>query len=100
MNNWKTIAPIHEYADKDGVLSQPFEFDETLSVGPIPEWVKEDNFIKHMSFYQREIIIKDSKISFIAQYSANSLGEPDTTWKGEHPISLPAGLFEVKTIEH
>jgi hypothetical protein len=82
MNNWRTIAPIHDYFDEALVLSQSFDFDEILSIESLPEFVKEEGFTKLLSYYQRETLIKKTKLAFIAQYHATSLGDPDPHWQG------------------
>jgi hypothetical protein len=88
MNNWRTIAPIHEYFDKALAASKPFDFDETLSIGSLPDFVKEKDFTKLLSFYQRDILVKRSKLAFIAQYYASSLGDPDPNWHGDSVRSI------------
>ena len=83
MEKWITLAPINAYFDSENKLSIPFSFDNSLSLNFLPEWTKNNEFTKHMSFYQREGIIKESKLAFLAEYDAESLGDSDSTRTGQ-----------------
>ncbi len=85
-STWQTVVVINpEYYDEDGALASPIDFGGGIQLGALPDWVRSVGITKDMSCYQRERVIKDGKLAFTAKYEAESLGDPDPTWRGEEP---------------
>lgn len=70
-------------------ISKPFELAAGVYIEPVPEWVNNEDAFEHLSWRQREDIVK-AQVAFSVRYSADALGSPDPDWKGSRPMSVQA----------
>lgn len=83
---WHTVVVINpEYYDEGNCLTSPINFGESIRITQIPDWVRSSEMTKDMNCYQRDRVIGDGKLAFVAEYEAESLGDPDPSWKGDEP---------------
>lgn len=64
---------------------------------PIPEWVKEDEALKYLSWNDKKNI-KDSELVFSTRYKADALGSHDPDWKGKNPRGIQSVVDEKFTL--
>ncbi len=86
MAKWCSVIPVDpDYIDRASLLSKPFEFERGILLGQIPDWVRSSTVTEHMSFHERESVVKRARLALVAEYAADSFGAPDPTWKGKTP---------------
>lgn len=60
---------------------------------PVPNWVKDDEALKLLSWTDREHA-RDADLAFVAEYEADALGTPDPEWTGTSLRSIQAATDE------
>ena len=88
IDTWYTCAPIPDYSDDSGVISQPLELANGIKIESVPDWIKTDQALEHLSWSRRNVIQKHLLFGFTIEYKAKSLGDPDLDWNGVQPRSL------------
>lgn len=69
-----TIVPLHNVNLPAGTR---IPFGDDLVFEDTPKWVKGDqSFLKYLAEHDKQSVL-DSKHAFVAEYEANSIGEPD-----------------------
>jgi hypothetical protein len=85
-----TVVPLHN-------LNLPTdsraEFGSGFILQEVPEWVKKDPMLDHLSYPDRHSILV-SKHALVSEYEAASIGEPDPLWAGKEPKSIQERKFE------
>jgi len=84
---WLTIAPVHHYWTIDEALNTVFQFDEMVTLEPIPEWVRDGAFLEHLARSDRETISQLAEYAWSAAYDADSFGDPDPSSSEGRPRS-------------
>ena len=86
MGEWSTIVPVSPgYYDPPHLFATGIQFGHGLTLGSVPEWVKGKQITRDLSVRQREYAVGEATGAFVATYDADSLGDPDPTWKGDEP---------------
>lgn len=80
------VAPITSYIDRNGSLSVPFDFGQGVSLQRLPNWVRNLDLVKFLSRSDRHSL-DESTYGFLAQYTANSFGDPHSQSSTEYPLS-------------
>ena len=83
INSWFENSPING----------PRELSCGIRLEPVPEWVKDDEALKLLSWTDREHI-RDAELAFAAEYEADTLGSRDPGWTGATPRSIQATVDE------
>lgn len=84
MGAWATVVFVNpEYYDPSQVLSTGIQFGQEITLGAVPEWTKEKKITEDLNARQREYVVGQATWAFTAEYDADSLGDPDPTWKGD-----------------
>ena len=87
-NSWCSVAPINEkYFDEHRLFQQPVEMGHGVRIGPMPEWVQEDDFLRYLSVSQRQHL-EMAEFAMTVEYEASSLGDPDPEWGDSEPKSM------------
>jgi len=84
-----TVVPLHNVSLP---LGTRVPFGDDLVFQDTPEWVKADKaFLKYLAQHDKQSVL-DSKHAFVAEYDANSIGEPDpeqrTVTNGEKQLTV------------
>jgi len=73
-----TVVPLHNVSL---TLGTRIPFGNDLVFQDTPAWVKEDrSFLKYLAEHDKQSVL-DSKHAFVAEYEADSIGEPDPDHK-------------------
>ena len=91
--NWRTIALIEpDYIDQTGALAKPIILSGGVSLGPIPGWIWDERVTGPLAKYSDEI--HASRYAITVEYTADSLGDPDTKWSGQGQRSKQEAALE------
>lgn len=87
---------VHSYFESYPV-QEPVELAGGIKIEPVPEWVKSDESLEHLSWLDRANI-KDASLTFASEYEAEALGSPDPDWTGKAPRSIQDAIDEKFTL--
>lgn len=75
MNTWELIGVVPALSSEQGQIlsSDHLNLSKGVTIGPLPEWVKEDLILENLSWPDRGQI-KNSKFSFRYLYEADGIG--------------------------
>lgn len=80
-----TVVPLHNLHLPPGT-NIPFGNDFVLQ--DMPQWVKDDKgILGDINYYDRQAILED-KHALVAEYEANSIGQPDPAWPKQSHRSI------------
>jgi len=79
-----TVVPLHNLQLGKGTR---IPFGNGFVLQDVPDWVRNETFLDYLSYWDRESV-RDAKHAFVAEYDADSIGEPDPSWKGEKPKTI------------
>lgn len=86
MGAWTTVVPVNPgYYDRPRVFATGIQFGQGFTLGAFPEWVKDQQITRDLSVRQRDYVVGEATGAFVAEYDADSLGDPDPAWKGDEP---------------
>lgn len=71
----------------------PIELSNEIRLESLPDWVKDDEAIKNLSWSQRDQI-KEASWVLATEYEADALGSPDPDWKGSAPRAIQETVNE------
>lgn len=83
---WMAVAPITSYIDRNGSLRKPFAFGQGVSLQRLPDWVRNLDLLDLLSRADRESV-GESTFGLLAEYTADSFGDPHPQSSQEYPIS-------------
>lgn len=78
---------------EDSPIREAIELAEGIRIEPVPQWVKDDEALKLLSWLDRESI-QNAELAFTSEYEADALGSPDLAWKGSVPRGIQASIGE------
>lgn len=97
---WMAVAPIAWYADRNDTLTEPFHFGQGVSLQRLPDWVRNLDLLDLLSRPDRDSVA-ESAFGLLAEYEAESFGDPHPRSLKESPISrqdFAANLIYLATI--
>lgn len=76
MNKWYTIAVIEpNYYDAKTDIEESLELGNNIYFKKIPDWLKEEDLIGHLSANDKEFLTTRAKYVFVSEYEASGLGK-------------------------
>jgi hypothetical protein len=80
-----TVVPLNNI---DIPTGSHIPFGDKFVLQDVPDWLKQDqNYLKDLSRDERELVLAE-KHALVSEYYANTLGFPDSEWKGPIPRSI------------
>jgi hypothetical protein len=90
-----TVVPLHNLHLPPGTII-PFGNDFVLQ--DMPQWVKDDKgILGDINYYDRQAILQDQH-ALVAEYEANSIGQPDPAWPKESRRSIQRSKDEAAVL--
>ncbi len=78
MSHWATVAPINSaWRGPTFDVTGPIDIGWGVHLVPPPDWVRQPNATRLMSWIEREVYIGQATFALSIDYDAESLGEPD-----------------------
>jgi len=93
---WCTIAPIKywdtttvpaNFWDRNENQGKSFNLSHDVILRPAPDWAIDKQILNNLTKDQGEQLQGSSRICFVIEYEADSLGDPDSEYQGEQPRS-------------
>lgn len=81
---WCTAAPLHYYPSDNGLV---VNLSHGVVLRSVPDWLKVKPVMDRLDTDQRDDLVNEIRYVLIAEYQADSLGDPDTDWHGKKPRS-------------
>lgn len=83
MNTWYTVVPIvQQYNDEKTIPEKAWKLGNGVFYELIPDWLKEDHIIGHLSSTFKTFLKEEAKYILISKYKANRMGEQEATGTG------------------
>lgn len=90
-----TVAPFRNLNIGQGTK---VPFAEGFFLQDVPQWVKEDKgILGDINYHDRQAIL-DAKHALVCEYEANSIGQPDPTWRETSPRSIQDSKSEAAVL--
>lgn len=90
---WRAYSIPENCWFDDPPISAAFHLAGGVHLEPTPDWVKDGEASKYLSWSQRENV-ENSQLAFSMAYEADAVGTPDPNWRGSRPKSIQSVVDE------